>query len=98
MFRLIVPNPWRYRHPKRGMQIMPAGEYSVPEQVSHEVADRAVSQGVATKYRVRMPESVTMDRTVSQPTGPRGRRRKAKGPAPENMALGPAPENKAAVH
>lgn len=95
MIRLIVPKDWRYRHPKRGVQVLSAGEYSVPDQVSLEISNRAILEGVATSYRVRLPESVVVP--VEAPVK-RGRGRPRKGPAPENRALGAAPENKAAIY
>lgn len=111
MIRLIVPKPWKHRDPKRGVQVLPAGEYSVPGDVSEALAERAVAEGMATSYRVRMPESVVVPVEVPQVAieeaepvealeaepvkKKRGRPRK--GPAPENKACA-APENKAALY
>lgn len=104
MIRLVVPNPWKHRDPRNGIQVLPAGEYSVPDQVSEALAQRAITEGMATSYRVRMPESVIVpaepveveaaeaDEPVKKKRG-----RPRKGPAPENKAFGAAPENKAAL-
>lgn len=95
--RLIVPKFWKYRHRKHGMQELPPGEYSVPDQIPMDVADRCVNEGMGTLYRVRMPAFIPVAGVVvdsardEQPVKRRGRPRK--GPAPENKVLHVA-ENK----
>jgi hypothetical protein len=102
-YRLNVARQWRYRDRKRGMTELAPGSYSVPGQVSHDVANLAVEQGMATMHEVQMPRlqpqayaplaGVSIPVDVEQPKRKRGRPKKA---APENKALR-APENKQAM-
>lgn len=106
MIRLIVPKPWKHRDPKLGVQVLPAGEYSVPGEVSEALASRAITEGMATTYHVRMPESVVVpvepveiEAVEAEPVEQKKKRgRPRKGPAPDNKAHGAAPENKAALY
>lgn len=48
-YSVVFPKPWNYRHPKRGRSIMEPGRYRVPEDVSDEIAQRAVAEGMARR-------------------------------------------------
>lgn len=87
--QIEVTKPWRYRHPQRGMQVLPPGEYRVPAQLPAELAERAIADGVAV-----MRQSI--EEVTQQPAPRRGwpKGKKRKWRAPENMALAGAPENK----
>lgn len=89
-FSLIVDRPWRYRHPKRGMQTLQPGRYRVPEEIPEAIARRAVSDGMAKREatfgekfakafkpapRTATPVAATMP--TRKPSGQRGRKKKA---------------------
>lgn len=93
-YRLSVPRTWRYRDHKRGYRELAPGDYSVPDQVPQDIAERAVDQGMGTMTIVREPAKPD-EPSPQPPQQPvtRGRRGRRKGPAPENK-VGHVSENK----
>lgn len=89
MSAIKVIKPWRHRHPQRGMQVLPPGEYRVPTQLPTELAERAIADGVAV---MRETKQEIIEQPAPRRGWPKGRRRKLR--APENRALAGAPENK----
>lgn len=106
-FKIDVNKPWRYRDRKRGMQELAAGTYDVPEQVTREVAELAIAQGMATKWIPQLPVAVVQavaqaaaETPASDEKKPTRRKRnfKKRGPSPEDKSLKHAPENKSLFH
>lgn len=93
-YKITIARPWRYRHPRFGSQVLDPGMYSVPEQVTDSIARQALDQGVAIRS---VGQSVTHVPPPVEAPPVRRKKRKAKGPAPDNRALGVAPENKQAL-
>lgn len=100
-YKITLLRPWRYRG-KRGYQVLEPGSYIVPEQLSDQVAALAVSQGMAQKIAIVLPQSaLELVGSIDFPPSPspmaptprrRGRRKKLR--APEDKMLPGAPENK----
>jgi hypothetical protein len=48
-YSIVIPKPWRYRHPGRGMQVLPPGRYDVPGDIREALALRALAVGMARR-------------------------------------------------
>lgn len=95
-YQIKIERTWPYRHHKRGRSSLAPGLYAVPEQVSDEVAQRALAEGMAIKIYVAKAQPEPGEPASAQKKSKRGGRR-AKGPAPENKAAH-VPENKLPLH
>jgi hypothetical protein len=94
-FQIITSRHWRYRHPKKGWSVLEPGAYLVPEHLPTEVAELAITQGMAKRVsapKVDLPPRVinAVETITNAVVKRRGRPKKA---APENKALHVA-ENK----
>jgi hypothetical protein len=102
-YQIRTHREWRYRHPKKGISVLPPGLHNVPADLPEAVAELAVLQGMAQKlappaspvreFVSRLPDegsSRVNERAtelVKEIAKPRKRGRPRKGPAPENKAL-----------
>jgi hypothetical protein len=51
LYKLIIHTPWHYKP----HDLMHTGTYRVPENISEELAERAVKEGFATVERLETP-------------------------------------------
>lgn len=95
-YQLIIRAPWPHRDPKRGRQVLPAGTYEVPDQLSPALAELAIAQGMGRKIP---PPAPPLELPPAPPAlaKPKRRYRRRKGAAPENKLARPADHNKALV-
>lgn len=110
-YKVVLRQPLKWRNRKGYRVTIDPGVYFVPSQMDPKAAELAVSQGIATKHEMMPPALPKVERAAealladtvsvqeqSEPRSKRGRRRRRKGPAPENRAMFGAPEDKQAVH
>ena len=87
--KILMHRIWRYN---RHRFLMP-GPYRVPQDISPELAERAVAEGFADK--IQDPKSANPAKPVGAEAVEEERApRRRKGPAPDNKALGKAPSTK----
>ena len=91
--RITFTRAWPYFDHKRNRRTMEPGAYSVPEQLSKELADLAVSQGVARMHKIELPAAVAPNIAADEALETSNTQR-SKGKAPRNKSRGRAPENK----
>ena len=100
---LILERDWRYRHRKRGVQLVKAGCYFVPADITREYANRAVLEGMGKLRLIERVEeptatvvSVAFGTETPEFIKPKKKRGRPKKVAPENKIIS-APENKASM-
>jgi hypothetical protein len=89
-YQITTERPWPYRHPKKGRTVLQPGIYSIPEQLPYDIAELAVSQGVAKRSMLQVnlpPRVINAVETITDAVTKKRRGRPRKGPAPENKAL-----------
>lgn len=76
------------------MRTLAAGAYLIPEALPLAVGELAEAQGMGEMKDRDWPVPASEEVAAPTPKKKRKYTRRAKGPAPENVAFGPAPENK----